>query len=204
MLSDRLNRWNYCQCSTKFRDTLRRLSEAISHSFGQFFGADYPTSKVKNAIESHTMNIQLKRSIPIKILLRKPTSGRNVWLTVNPKRSISFTQTDLEQKTIDEWRQRIQKRGRSENFESKRGRSGIIGRILQPKGYSYCHTIYYTDTVTESSSERLTPHPPRHCRPWATEYITVRLLYIYHHILSTDNKERLLPPTVSIISGLAL
>ena len=98
MLSDRLNRWNYCQCSTKFRDTLRRLSEAISHSFGQFFGADYPTSKVKNAIESHTMNIQLKRSIPIKILLRKPTSGRNVWLTVNTKRSISFTQTDLEQK----------------------------------------------------------------------------------------------------------
>ena len=77
-----------------------------------------------------------------------------------------------------EWRQQIQKRDWSKNFESKRGRSGIIGRILQPKGYSYCHTIYHTDTVTESTSERLTPHPLRHCRPRATEYITVRLLYI--------------------------
>ena len=97
-----------------------------------------------------------------------------------------------------------QKRDRSENFESKRGRSGIIGRILQPKGYSYCHTIYHTDTVTESSSERLTPHPLRHCRYRATEYITELLLYIDYHRLSTDNKEILLPPTVSIISGLAL
>ena len=123
------------------------------------------------------------------------------------QRSLDSLLNTLEHISNKEKKQDVEnfkKRDRSKNFETNRGRSGIIGRILQPKGYSYCHTIYHTDTVTESSSERLTPHLPRHCRPRATEYITVRLLYIYHHILSTDNKEILLPPTVSIIPGLAL
>ena len=160
--------------------------------------------KCLNTRKIRKMNSQPKRRIPIKISVQKPISSHSVCGTENTKWSISCTRTDEGQFNRLRGRKTTAKRDRSKNFESKRGRSGIIGRILQPKGYSYCHTIYHTDTVTESSSERLTPHPPRHCRPWATEYITVRLLYIYHHILSTDNKEILLPPTVSIISGLAL
>ena len=145
-----------------------------------------------------------KRKVIDQFFYFKNQCGHNVWPTTMARCEITYTRKILLQRKNYGQCQQTQKRDWSENFESKRGRSGIIGRILQPKGYSYCHTIYHTDTVTESSSERLTLHPLRHCRSWATEYITVRLLYIYHHILSTDNKEILLPPTVSIIYGLAL
>ena len=153
--------------------------------------------------KNQKMNIERKRRVPIKLNTKNQQVVEMSDRQQTPNDQYHSLRQIWTKQTSYEWRHRIQKRGWSKNFESKRGRSGIIGRILQPKGYSYCHTIYHTDTVTESSSKRLTPHLPRHCRPRATEYITVRLLYIYHHILSTDNKEILLPPTVSIISRLA-
>ena len=105
-----------------------------------------------------------KRKVTDQFFHLKNQCGRNVWPTTMAKCEISNTRKILLQRKNYGQCQQTQKWDWSENFESKRGRSGIIGRILQPKGYSYCHTIYNTDTVTESSSGKLTPHSPRRRR----------------------------------------
>ena len=99
--------------------------------------------KCVNTRKIRKMNSQPKRRILIKISVQKPISSHSVCGTENTKWSISCTRTDEGQFNRLRGRKTTAKRDRSKNFESKRGRSGIIGRILQPKGL---HTtiIHYT------------------------------------------------------------
>ena len=107
---------------------------------------------------------------------------------------------------------KLDRKTTEKEFQSKLARSGIIGRMLQPKGL-HTTVIYYTlqtfflQEVGSPSSTPLALEPiVRHSRPWATWYITVRFCTYYHQVLSSrlyrdrsylticlDNKEILLP-----------
>ena len=83
---------------------------------------------------------------------------------------------------------------RRKSFKTKEERSGIIGRILQPKGWvitdiHYCHTVYYIDIhLPEVDSPSSAPSALETivcpCRPCATEYITACFCTDEHQVRS--------------------